>query len=50
MQDLPHHYHVNASAEAEGNIALKANISFIISLPDADGTLASNPTSEHWER
>ncbi len=24
MQDLPHHYHVNASAEAEGNITLKA--------------------------
>ncbi|MBP6724118.1 MAG: OsmC family protein [Halioglobus sp.] len=24
MQDLPHHYHVNANAEAEGNITLKA--------------------------
>jgi peroxiredoxin-like protein len=24
MQDLPHHYHVNASAEADGNITLKA--------------------------
>ncbi len=25
MQDLPHHYHVSASAEAEGTIALKAD-------------------------
>jgi hypothetical protein len=25
MQDLPHHYRVNASAEHEGNIILKAD-------------------------
>ncbi len=25
MQDLPHHYHVNASAEVDGNVTLKAD-------------------------
>ena len=37
MQDLPHHYRVNASAEVEGNIALKGD-----SLPP----LASAPPAE----
>jgi peroxiredoxin-like protein len=37
MQDLPHHYHVNASAEAEGNIALKAeNLPQLVSAPPAE--------------
>ena len=37
MQDLPHHYRVNASAEVESNIALKSD-----SLPQ----LASAPPAE----
>jgi len=37
MQDLPHYYHVNASAEAEGNIALKAeNLPQLVSAPPAE--------------
>ncbi len=37
MQDLPHHYHVNASAEAEGNIALKAkDLPQLITAPPAE--------------
>jgi peroxiredoxin-like protein len=37
MQDLPHHYQVSASAEAEGNIALKAeDIPQLISAPPAE--------------
>jgi peroxiredoxin-like protein len=37
MQDLPHHYHVNASAEAEGNITLKAeNLPQIVTAPPAE--------------
>ena len=37
MQDLPHHYLVNAEAEAEGNIALKSdNMPQLISAPPAE--------------
>lgn len=37
MQDLPHHYHVNASAEAEGNITLKAeDLPRIVTAPPAE--------------
>jgi len=37
MQDLPHHYHVNASAEAEGNIALKAeDLPQLVTAPPAE--------------
>jgi organic hydroperoxide reductase OsmC/OhrA len=37
MQDLPHHYHVSANAEAEGNIALKADdLPQLISAPPAE--------------
>jgi peroxiredoxin-like protein len=37
MQDLPHHYHVNASAEAEGHITLKAeNLPQIVTAPPAE--------------
>lgn len=36
MQELPHHYHVSANAEVEGNIALKAdNLKLLISAPPA---------------
>ena len=37
MQDLPHHYLVNAEAEAEGNIALKSdNMPQLVSAPPAE--------------
>jgi peroxiredoxin-like protein len=37
MQDLPHHYQVSANAEADGNIALKADdLPQIISAPPAE--------------
>ncbi|MCB1701783.1 MAG: OsmC family protein [Halioglobus sp.] len=37
MQDLPHHYHVSAEAEAEGNIALKAdNLPQLVTAPPAE--------------
>ena len=37
MQDLPHHYHVNANAEAQGNIALKTDkLPQLISAPPAE--------------
>lgn len=37
MQDFPHHYLVNASAEAAGNIALKSeNMPQLISAPPAE--------------
>jgi len=37
MQDLPHHYHVNANAEAQGNIVLKTdNLPQLISAPPAE--------------
>ena len=37
MQDLPHHYHVNASAEVDGNVALKADdLPQIITAPPAE--------------
>lgn len=37
MQDLPHHYHVTASAETEGNVALKANdVPQLITAPPAE--------------
>lgn len=37
MQDLPHHYHVNASAEAEGNVSLKGDdLPQIVSAPPAE--------------
>lgn len=37
MQDLPHHYHVNASAEATGNVTLKADdLPQIITAPPAE--------------
>lgn len=37
MQDLPHHYHVNASAEAEGNITLKAeDLPQLVTAPPAE--------------
>jgi peroxiredoxin-like protein len=37
MQDLPHHYHVNASAEAEGTITLKAeNLPLIVTAAPAE--------------
>jgi len=37
MQDLPHHYHVNASAEAEGNVTLKADdVPQLVTAPPAE--------------
>ena len=37
MQDLPHHYHVNASAEVDGNVALKADdLPQLITAPPAE--------------
>jgi peroxiredoxin-like protein len=37
MQELPHHYHVTASAESEGNVALKANdVPQLITAPPAE--------------
>ena len=37
MQDLPHYYHVNASAEAEGNVTLKANeVPQLVTAPPAE--------------
>ena len=37
MQDLPHPYHVNASAEAEGNITLKAeDLPQLVTAPPAE--------------
>jgi peroxiredoxin-like protein len=37
MQDLPHHYRVTASAEAEGNIALKGDaLPQLVSAPPAE--------------
>ena len=37
MQDLPHHYHVNASAENEGTVALTADdLPQIITAPPAE--------------
>ena len=37
MQELPHHYHVHASAEAEGNIALKAeDLPQLVTAPPAE--------------
>ena len=37
MQDLPHHYQVSANAEADGNIALKADdLPQIIKAPPAE--------------
>ena len=37
MQDLPHHYHVSASAETAGNIVLKADdLPQLVSAPPAE--------------
>ena len=37
MQDLPHHYHVNASAETDANVALKAdNLPQLVTAPPAE--------------
>ncbi len=37
MQDLPHHYQVTASAETEGNVALKAeDLPLLVSAPPAE--------------
>ncbi len=37
MQDLPHHYHVTASSEQEGNVLLKAEeLPQLISAPPAE--------------
>ncbi len=37
MQDLPHHYHVTASAETEGNITLKADdLPQLVTAPPAE--------------
>jgi peroxiredoxin-like protein len=37
MQDLPHHYQVNASAEVDGNVALKADdLLQIVTAPPAE--------------
>lgn len=37
MQDLPHHYRVNSSAEAEGNVTLKADdLPQIVTAPPAE--------------
>ncbi len=37
MQDLPHHYHVNASAEADGNVTLKADdLPMLVTAPPAE--------------
>ena len=37
MQDLPHHYQVNASAEVDGNVVLKADdLPQIITAPPAE--------------
>ena len=37
MQDFPHHYRVDAEAEAEGNIALKSeNMPQLVSAPPAE--------------
>lgn len=36
MQELPHHYHVSASAEAEGNVTLQAeDLPLLITAPPA---------------
>ena len=37
MQDLPHHYHVNASAETDGNVTIKADdLPQIVTAPPAE--------------
>ena len=37
MQDLPHHYHVSASAENEGNVTLKADdLPQLVTAPPAE--------------
>lgn len=37
MQDLPHHYLVNASTEADGNVELKAdNLPLLVTAPPAE--------------
>lgn len=37
MQDLPHHYHINASAESEGTVILKAeNLPQLVTAPPAE--------------
>lgn len=37
MQELPHHYHVSATAETEGNVALKAeDLPQLVSAPPAE--------------
>ena len=37
MQDLPHHYHVTANAELEGNVVLKANdVPQLVTAPPAE--------------
>jgi peroxiredoxin-like protein len=37
MQDLPHHYHVNSSAEAEGNVILTADdLPQLVTAPPAE--------------
>jgi len=37
MQDLPHHYHVSASSEADGNVELKAdNLPLLVTAPPAE--------------
>jgi peroxiredoxin-like protein len=37
MQDLPHHYHVHASAEAEGNVVLEAeDLPQLVTAPPAE--------------
>lgn len=37
MQDLPHHYHVHSTAEAEGNVTLTAdNLPQLVTAPPAE--------------
>jgi peroxiredoxin-like protein len=37
MQDLPHHYHVTANAESDGNVTLKAdNLPQLVTAPPAE--------------
>jgi peroxiredoxin-like protein len=37
MQDLPHHYHVNASAEVDGTVTLKADdLPLLVTAPPAE--------------
>ena len=37
MQNLPHHYHVNASGEVDGNVALKADdLPQLVTAPPAE--------------